>query len=105
MLRHIFMAVFEMDPLVRRRLGLGAHARPPLLCRADRSRRKSAAAVWADVLQFVFDTIRAERTLVAANARVGRGWRQVFVAVLAVRPKLQRYPRGRLRCSQIDRGI
>lgn len=65
------------------------YARTPLPSRPDGSRREPAAAVWADVVQLVLDAIRTERALVGANARLSGGWRQVHVAVFAVRPQFQ----------------
>ena len=42
-------------------------------------RRETSAAVWADVVQFVFDAVRTEGALVGANACVRGGRRRVHV--------------------------
>ena len=49
-----------------------AYAGPPLGRRPDRSRRKSAAAVRAHIMQFRLDAIRAERAFVGADPRFRR---------------------------------
>ena len=59
----------------------------------DRPRDKAAAAVRADIVQFGLDAVRAERALVAADARFRRVRRQILVAIFAVRPELQRHGR------------
>ena len=59
----------------------------------DRPRRKTAAAVRADIVQFVLDAIRAERAFIGADPRFRRVRRQVLVAIFAVRPELQRHGR------------
>src|SRR4051794_40738350 len=61
----------------------------PLVRRTNGTRHKATAAVRAHIFEFGFDAILAKRTLVRANASVGRLGRQIFVAILAVRPKLQ----------------
>ena len=66
-------------------------SRPPLLRWSNRPRRKAAAAVRADIVQFRLDAIRAERAFVRADAGFRRIRRQVFVAIFAIRPKLQRH--------------
>jgi hypothetical protein len=78
-----------MYAFVRWRIRCHAHACAPWLCRPDRPRRKTAAAVRADVEQFCLDAIGAERALIGADARFGRSGRQVLVAIFAVREKLQ----------------
>jgi hypothetical protein len=60
MCRNILDAVFQMHPLVRRQLLRHAHPRPPLGRGADRPRRKTAAAVRADIVQLGLNAIRAE---------------------------------------------
>ena len=93
MRRDIFDTEFQVHPLVRRRLLDDAHARPPLLRRPDRPRRKTAAAVRADIVKLGLDAIRAERAFIGADPRLRRIRRQVLVAIFAVRPKLQRHDR------------
>ena len=47
----------------------------PVFGRSDWSWDETATAIWTDVVQHAFDTLGAERALVAANAclkRVGR---------------------------------
>src|ERR1700756_2760196 len=80
-----------MHPLVGGRMFRDADSRPPLPCRADRPRRKDAAAVWADVEDFRLHAIGAEGAFVGADARVERVGRQILVAIFAVRSKLQRH--------------
>src|SRR5262249_48448254 len=60
----VFETVLQMHALVRRRLLRRAHARAPFLRRADRPRRKAAAAVRADIAEFCLDAIGAEGALV-----------------------------------------
>ena len=90
---NILDAVFQMHALVRRQLLGDAHAGPPLGRGPDRPRRKTAAAVRADIVQLVVDAIRAERAFVGTDPRVRRIRRQVLVAIFAVRPELQRHGR------------
>ena len=66
---------------------------PPFPRRADRPRRKTAAAVRADIVQPGLDAVRAERAFVGADPRFRRIRRQVLVAIFAVRPELQRHGR------------
>src|ERR1019366_4363676 len=42
-------------------------------------------------MELVLGTVRAERTLIAADARPRCAWRKVLVAIFAVRPELQRH--------------
>src|SRR5579863_8176277 len=82
-----------MHALGRSRLLRQRHPRPPFARGPDRPRGKAAAAVRTDVTKLALDTVRAERTLVSADARLRRISRKVLVAILAVRPKLQRHDR------------
>ena len=66
---------------------------PPFGRGPDRPRRKTAAAVRADIVQLVLDAIRAERAFIGTDPRVRRVRRQVLVAIFAVRPELQRHGR------------
>src|SRR5579863_1626668 len=84
-------AVFEMNPLCSSRLLLDRHAHPPFPRGPDRPRNESASAVRTDVCKFALDTVGAERALVTANARFLGGGREVPVAILAIRSKLQRH--------------
>ena len=108
----------RIDRRARRRAASRRTPRSPLACRAcdvaaarrvvdetgalpprprgpDRSRLEAAAAVRADVVEDVLDAGRAERALVGADPRVRRVGRQVLVAQLAVRSKLERHARPR----------
>src|SRR5579863_1092750 len=67
------------------------YSRPPLPRGPDRPRCKSAAAVRAHIVKLALDAVRAERALVSADARLRRVSRKVLVAILAVRPELQRH--------------
>jgi hypothetical protein len=87
----VIKRVFQMYPLVRRRLRGNANARPPLLCGADWPRRKAAAAVRADIVDLARNAIGAEGAFVRADACLRRIRRKVPVAIFAVRPKLQRH--------------
>src|ERR1700722_4594472 len=84
-------SILETNPLVGRRLLSRRYARPPFGRGPDRPRRKTAAAVRADIVQPVLDAIGAEGALIAADPRFRRGWRKVLVAIFAVRSKLQRH--------------
>src|SRR5262245_23533072 len=55
----------------------------PVRLRPDRARREAAAAVGADVPDYVIDAIGAERAFVGADARLERVGRQRLVAVFA----------------------
>jgi hypothetical protein len=68
----------------RRTLGQ-RQARPPFVRRTDGTWCEAAATVRTHVEQLGVYAVRAERALVGANARRCRLWRQVDVAVLAVR--------------------
>ena len=83
----------QMDALARWRVLSDRHAGPPLLGWPDRTRDEAAAAVRAHIVQFVVDAVRAERALIAADARFCGVRRKVFVAIFAVRSKLQRHGR------------
>src|ERR1700730_14722235 len=106
MLNQVVQAVGQMHPLVRWRTLLHRHSRPPFLRRPDRPRDKTAAAVRAHIVQLVLDAVRTERAFVTADARFHRSWRKILVAILAVRPELQRHGRlvmsGRYGSSQIS---
>src|SRR6266849_6150770 len=91
MLNYIVETVGQMYPLVRWRALLDRQSRPPFLRRADRPRDKTTAAVRAHIVQLVLDAVRAERAFVRADARFHRSWRKILVAILAVRPELQRH--------------
>src|SRR4051812_1100386 len=96
-------------PYRRREAGVGGRIHPPLLHpgprrvlaeiviafpvarRPDRSRREAAGAVGAHVPQDGLDTRRAERALVAADARLGRVRGKRLRAVFAARPELQHH--------------
>ena len=69
MLSDIVGTVFEMHALVRRRMLFDRHAGPPLGGWPDRARDESAAAVRTDVVELGVHAVRAERTLIAADAR------------------------------------
>src|SRR3954467_7733921 len=97
MRRDVLQAVLQMHPLVRRRLLGRAHARSPLLRWPDRARRKAAAAVRADVGEVRLHAVGAERAFIGADPRIGCVWRQVAVAIFAVRSKLQRHLKASLR--------
>ena len=88
---NIRMAEFEMHALVRRRLRFRAHAGTPWFGWPDRPRGKAAAAVRADIAEFVLDAIRTERAFIAADAGFRCVGRKVLVAIFAVRSKLQRH--------------
>src|SRR5579863_10282879 len=88
-----------MHALGRSRLLRQRHPRPPFARGPDRPRGKAAAAVRTDVTKLALDTVRAERTLISADARLCRISRKVLVAILAVRPKLQRHDRVLTRCK------
>ena len=47
---------------------------------------EAAAAVWADIVEPVFDTVRAKRTLIRTDAREFRCRGQVRVAIFAIWP-------------------
>src|ERR1700735_2640163 len=87
----------EMDAFARGWMRLGAYAGAPGCSRPDRPRRDTAAAVRANIKKLVVDTVRAERALIAADARFRRARWEIPVAIFAVRPKLQRH--GRLSCQ------
>ena len=91
MRRDVFKAVGQMHALVRRWTLIDPQSRPPFLRGPDRPRHKTAAAVRAHIVQFVLDAVRAERALIAADARFRRMRRKILVAVFAVRPELQRH--------------
>ena len=61
----------------------------PIRRRPNRSRNKSAAAIWADTSQNLFDTGRAEGALIRADARLKRLRRQRPVAMLARRSEFK----------------
>lgn len=61
----------------------------PVFRRPDWSGNKSATTIRADVLEDVIDASGAERTLVAADARLSRIRRQRLVAVLARRSEFE----------------
>ncbi len=84
----------QMNTFVRRRLLSDRGPRAPFPRRPDRSRRKAAAAVRADIVQSGLDAVGAEGAFIAADPSLQRSRRQVPVAIFAVRPKLQRH-RGR----------
>src|SRR5215471_12701238 len=87
----VFDAVLQVYPLVRRCMLRDAHARPPFPRGPDRSRRKAAAAIRADVEQFRLDALRAERAFIGADPRIPCIRWQVTVAIFAVRSELQRH--------------
>jgi PAS domain-containing protein len=91
MCRDIVMTKRQMDPLGRRRVFSGRYARPPFGCRPDRARDKTAAAVRAHIVQPLLGAVRAERALIAADARFRGIRRQIPVAIFAVRSQLQRH--------------
>jgi hypothetical protein len=93
MLNYVVEAVGEMYPFVRWRPLPGRQSRPPLPRRTDRPRDKTAAAVRAHIVELALDAVRTERAFVRADARFQRSWRQILVAILAVRSKLQRHGR------------
>src|SRR6185437_10930107 len=87
----VVQRIFQMHALVGRHVLGDADARPPFPRGADRPRHEAATAVRTDVVQLVLRAIRAERALIGADPRIERAWRQVLVAIFAVRPKLQRH--------------
>src|SRR5579871_2172496 len=104
--RDVIERIFQVHPLVGGRMLCDAYARPPFLGRAYWPGYESAAAIRADIVEFLLGAIGAEGALVAANARLRRMRRQVLVAIFAVRPKLQRHrivSAGREAASQIGR--
>jgi hypothetical protein len=103
MRRAVLETVFQMHPLVRRRLVHGADACPPGLGRADRPRRKAAAAVRADITELGLGAIRTERAFIGADPGVSCARRQVLVAIFAVRSQLQRHRRLSCRMLRNDR--
>src|ERR1700709_353757 len=76
---NILDAVFEMYPLVRRRMLCDAHAGTPFRRRPDRTRHKPAAAVRADIAELALDAIRTERALIGADPRFRCIRRQILV--------------------------
>ena len=66
-----------------------AYPRPPLIDGANRPRHKPAAAIRADIVQHLFDTLGAERALVSTDAGIRRAGRQVLIAAFAVGPQFQ----------------
>src|SRR3984893_8223341 len=103
---NIVESVGQMYPFVRWRALLDRQSRPPFLRWPDRPRDKTAAAVRAHIVQLVLDAVRTERAFVTADARFHRSGRKILVAILAVRPELQRHGRlvmsGRYGSSQIS---
>ena len=89
----IVQAVGQMNALVRRWTLLDRQSGAPFLCRPDRPRNKTAAAVRAYVVQLVLDAVRTERAFVSADARFHRMRRKILVAIFAVRSELQRHGR------------
>ncbi len=73
---------FEARALRRGGMRGEADARPPFGRRADRTRRKAAAAIRADIEQLRRHAIGAEGALVAADAGIARRGRQVLVATI-----------------------
>jgi len=57
--------------------------------RPDRPRHQPAAAVRADIPHNPLRTRRTKRALITANPRIRRLRRQILIAALATRPKLQ----------------
>src|SRR4051794_39266549 len=57
----------------------------------DRPRHKPAAAVRANIMQFVLDAVCTKRAFIAADARVRRMRRKILVAIFAIRSELQRH--------------
>jgi hypothetical protein len=84
-------AVRQMHALIGGRTFLDGQPGPPLLCRSDWPHGETATAVGAHIMKFALDAIRAKRALVTANPRVGRIRWKIPVAILAVRPKLERH--------------
>jgi len=85
----IVQAVGQMHALVRRWTLLDRQSGAPFLCRPDRSRDKTAAAVRAYIVQLVLDAVRTERAFVRADARFHSMRRKILVAIFAVRSELQ----------------
>ena len=65
----IVEAIFQMHALVRRWLFFSRCAGTPFPRRPDRPRGKSAAAIWADIVEFVIGTVSAKCALITADAR------------------------------------
>ncbi len=105
MLGEIVESIRQVHALGRWRMFFDRHAGPPFGRRPDRPGDKTAAAVRAHIVELVLDAVRAERALVAADARFRRMRRKVLVAIFAVRPELQRHGRfvmsGQCGSSQI----
>src|SRR5882757_702522 len=89
----IVQAIGQMHALVRRWTLCDRQPGTPFLCRPDRPRDETAAAVRAYIVQLVLDAVRTERALVSADARFHRMRRKILVAIFAVRPELQRHGR------------
>jgi hypothetical protein len=96
MLGDILKIELEMDAFARWWMRLSAHAGTPRCGRPNGARSETAAAVGAYIVELVLHAIRAERALIAADARFRRTRREILVAIFAVRSKLQRH--GRLSC-------
>ena len=83
---NFFARPFETYSLRGGRLFCKANARTPFPARPDRARRKSAAAVWANIEQPFFNTLGAERAFVSTDPSVGRiGW-EILVAPFTIWP-------------------
>jgi len=61
----------------------------PIRRRSDRSRDKSAAAIWTDISQNTFDARDTEGALVGADARLKRIRQQRLIAMLTGRSKFE----------------
>jgi hypothetical protein len=85
----------QMDPFGRRRLFNKAHIRPPFGNGANRPSDETAAAIRTYVEQHAFNAMRAERTFVCANERIGRLRRKILVAVFAIWSELKHRLFGR----------
>jgi len=91
MRRDLGERIFEMHALLGRRMLCDRDARPPFSFGTNRPWRKSAPAIRTYVRKLGLGTVHAEGALIAANARLRRMRRQILIAILAVRPKLQRH--------------
>ena len=80
---------FQADTLRRGRLFPKGDSGSALGDGANGTRRKPTTAIRTDIEQHLFDTLGAERALVAADPRIGRVGRQIPVAIFAVGPQLQ----------------
>src|SRR5271165_140058 len=87
--RNILEAVGEMNARLRRRTFRDGKPRPPLCRGANGPRLEAAAAIRADIVELALDAVDAEGAFVRADAGERGVRRQITVAPLAIRSKLQ----------------